>query len=87
MYFVKPKRMKDKLAACAKDYTKLYDECNGLCGIDENRVHLTRATFEEMFSEHESRDRKDDEYPTEEFAVYDGVRFFCLVKRQKHEEA
>lgn len=79
--------MKDKLAAYAKDYAKLYDECTGLCGIDENRVHLTRVTFEEMFPEHESKDREDDEYPTEEFTVYNGVKFFCLVKRQEHEEA
>lgn len=79
--------MKDKLAAYAKDYAKLCDECTGLCGIDENRVHLTRVTFEEMFPEHESKDREDDEYPTEEFTVYNGVKFFCLVKRQEHEEA
>lgn len=79
--------MKDKLAAYAKDYAKLCDECTGLCGIDENSVHLTRVTFEEMFPEHESKDREDDEYPTEEFTVYNGVKFFCLVKRQEHEEA
>lgn len=79
--------MKDKLAAYAKDYAKLYDECDGLCGIDEDRVHLTRAAFEEMFPEHKSRDREDDEYPTEEFTVYNGVKFFCLIKGQEHEEA
>ena len=79
--------MKDKLAAYAKDYAKLCDECTGLCGIDENRVHLTRVTFEEMFPEHESKDREDDEYPTEEFTVYNGVKFFCLIKGQEHEEA
>ena len=79
--------MKDKLAAYAKDYAKLYDECNGLCGIDEDSVHLTRAAFEKMFPEHKTRDRKDDEYPKEEFSVYDGVKFFCLVKGQEHEEA
>ena len=79
--------MKDKLAAYAKDYAKLCDECTGLCGIDENRVHLTRVPFEEMFPEHESKDREDDEYPTEEFTVYNGVKFFCLIKGQEHEEA
>ena len=79
--------MKDKLAAYAKDYAKLCDECNGLCGIDKDRVHLTRVTFEEMFLEHESKDREDDEYPTEEFTVYNGVKFFCLIEGQEHEEA
>lgn len=79
--------MKDKLAAYAKDYAKLYDECNGLCGIDENRVHLLRKDFEEMFPEYETRDRDDSEYPTEEFTVYNGVKFFCLIKGQEHEEA
>lgn len=78
--------MKEKLAAYAKEYAKLYAEYDGLCGISEDSVHLTRAAFEKMFPEHKTRDRKNDEYPTEEFAVYDGVRFFCLVKRQKHEE-
>lgn len=78
--------MKEKLAAYAKEYAKLYAEYDGLCNISEDRVHLTRAAFEEMFPEHKTRDRKDDEYPTEEFAFYDGVRFFCLVERQKHEE-
>ena len=79
--------MKDKLAAYAKDYAKLCDECNVLCGIDENRVHLLRKDFEEMFPEYESKDREDDEYPTEEFTVYNGVKFFCLIKGQEHEEA
>lgn len=80
--------MKDKLAAYAKDYAKLHDECNGLCGIDENRVHLLRKDFKEMFPKYETRDRDDSEYDTEEFTVYNGVKFFCLVnKRQEHEEA
>ena len=79
--------MKDKLAAYAKDYAKLYDKCNGLCGINEYRVHLLRKAFEEMFPEYETRDRNDSEYPTEEFTVYNGVEFFCLVKGQEHEEA
>lgn len=79
--------MKDKLAAYAKDYAKLHDECNGLCGIDEDRVHLLRKDFEEMFPEYETRNRNDSEYSTEEFAVYNGVKFICLVKGQEHEEA
>lgn len=79
--------MKDKLAAYAKDYAKLYDECNGLCGIDKDRVHLLRKDFEEMFPEYETRDRNDSEYATEEFTVYNGVKFFCLIKGQEHEEA
>ena len=86
MYFVKPKRMKDKLAACAKDYAKLYRECDGLCSISSNEVHILREDFEKMFPEYETKDRNDDEYPTEEFAVYDGVKFFCLASGQKHEE-
>lgn len=79
--------MKDKLAAYAKDYAKLCDECTGLCGIDENSVHLLRTDFEEMFPEYETRDRDDSEYATEEFTVYNGVKFFCLVEGQEHEEA
>ena len=79
--------MKDKLAAYAKDYAKLHDECNGLCGIDEDRVHLLRKDFEEMFPEYETRNRNDSEYPTEEFTVYNGVILICLVKGQEHEEA
>lgn len=81
------KRMKDKLAALAKEYEKLYEN-TGLCGIDTNSVHLLRKDFEEMFPEYETRDRDDSEYATEEFTVYNGVKFFCLVnKRQEHEEA
>ena len=79
--------MKDKLAAYAKEYAKLYDECNGLCGINEDYVHLSRKYFEKMFPEYETIDRNDREYPTEEFTVYNGVKFFCLVKGQEHEEA
>lgn len=79
--------MKDELAGIAKEYAKLYEEYDGLCGIDSNRVHLTRGAFEEMFPEYKTRDRDNDEYPKEEFSVYDGVKFFCLVKGQEHEEA
>lgn len=79
--------MKDKLAAYAKDYAKLHDECNGLCGIDKDYVHLSRKYFEKMFPEYETIDRDDSEYPIEEFTVYNGVKFFCLVKGQEHEEA
>lgn len=79
--------MKDKLAAYAKDYAKLYDECNGLCVINEDYVHLSRKYFEKMFPEYETIDRDDSEYPIEEFTVYNGVKFFCLVKGQEHEEA
>lgn len=78
--------MKDKLAALAKEYEKLYKN-TGLCGIGTNGVHLLRKDFEEMFPEYETRDWEDSEYGAEEFAVYDGVEFFCLVNRQEHEEA
>lgn len=80
------KRMKDKLAAFAKEYEKLYEN-TGLCGIGTNSVHLLRKDFEEMFPEYETRDRDDSEYATEEFTVYNGVKFFCLIKGQEHEEA
>lgn len=80
------KRMKDKLAALAKEYEKLYEN-TGLCGIGTNSVHLLRKDFEEMFPEYETRDRDDSEYATEEFTVYNGVKFFCLIKGQEHEEA
>lgn len=50
--------MKEKLAALAKEYAKLYEEYDGLCGIDSNRVHLTRGEFEKMFPEYKTRDRK-----------------------------
>lgn len=79
--------MKDKLAAYAKDYAKLHDECNGLCGIDKDFVHLRRKYFEEMFPEYETRDRDDSYYPIEEFTFYNGVKFLCLVNRYEHEEA
>ena len=50
-------------------------------------MHLLRKDFEEMFPEYETRNRNDSEYPTEEFTVYNGVKFICLVKGQGHEEA
>lgn len=78
--------MKEKLASYAKEYAKLYKECDGLCGIRSNEVHILREGFEKMFPKYEIRDLNDDEYPTEEFAFYDGVKFFCLVEREKHEE-
>ena len=77
--------MKEKLAAYAKEYAKLYAEYDGLCGIRSNEVHIFRDDFEKMFSEYGTKDRNDDEYPTEEFAFYDGVKFFCLVERESHE--
>lgn len=80
------KRMKDKLVALAKEYEKLYEN-TGLCGIGTNSVHLLRKDFEEMFPEYETRDRDDSEYATEEFTVYNGVKFFCLIDGQEHEEA
>lgn len=78
--------MKDELAGIAKEYARLY-ESSGLCGIASNRVQLLREDFEKMFSEYETRYRENGEYNTEEFALYDGVEFFCLVKGQEHEEA
>ena len=78
--------MKDKLAAYAKEYAKLYKECNGLCGINEDRVHLTSETFEKMFSKYETQNMENDKYPKKEFTTYDGVIFVCLVKGEKHED-
>ena len=77
--------MKEKLAALAKEYAKLYKD-TGLCGIGINGVHLLREDFEKMFPKYETRYENDDTYQPEEFVVYDGVEFFCLVERKKHEE-
>lgn len=49
--------MKDELAGIAKEYAKLSGECDSLCGIRSNEVHILREDFEKMFPEYETKEK------------------------------
>lgn len=79
------KDIKDRLARLAKDYQEIYKEIS-LCGVDKERVHLLKESFEELFPEEHVKyyvDDKKDYFV--KYTKYDGVNFICLLTREEYE--
>lgn len=77
--------IKDRLVRLAKDYQEIREKTS-LCGVDKERVHLLKKSFEELFPEEDVQyyvDDKDDYFV--KYTKYDGVKFICLLTREEYE--
>lgn len=77
--------IKDRLARLAKEYQEIHKEV-GLCGVDQERVHLLKESFEELFPEEDVEyyvDDKDDYFV--KYTKYNGINFICLLTREEYE--
>lgn len=77
--------IKDRLVSLAKEYQEIHKKTS-LCGVDQDRVHLLKRSFDELFPEEDVKyyvDDKDDYFV--KYTEYDGVKFICVLTQEEYE--
>ena len=69
-----------------KQFWPLYIK-TGLISIEgQDGIHLCEEEFLATFPKYETNARKCGTYPEELSATFDGVRFFCIRRKEKEDE-
>ena len=78
----------NQLVKLQKDFRELYrDSSVGVAGVADMGVHLTLESFVATFNDYNTHTRDSEIYPIELQTEYEGVLFFCILKKeQRHDD-